>query len=67
VRHSTHETLYRTRPYIEQRLTALRDPADYATQKFVAAWSERHRQRVIGWFEQARQELDGQIGSTPSG
>ena len=43
--------------YIEQRLAALRDPADYRTQKFIAAWGEDHRARVIGWFEQAEREL----------
>ena len=56
-----------TGPYIEQRLSALRDPANNTTQKFVAVWGEQHRLRVIGWFEQARQEVDGKKGSTPSG
>ena len=56
-----------TGPYIEQRLTALRDPANSTTQKFAAVWGEQHRLRVIGWFEQARQEVDGKNGSTPSG
>lgn len=45
-----------TRPYVEQRLTALRDPTDPTTQKFIATWGEEHRLRVIGWFEQARHE-----------
>ena len=48
-----------TGPYIEQRLTALRDPADHTTEKFVAMWGEPHRLRVIGWFEQAQQEMGG--------
>ena len=56
-----------TKSYIEQRLTALRDPANNTTQKFVAMWGEQHRLRVIGWFEQARQEVDGKNGSTLSG
>ena len=57
-----------TGPYIEQRLTALRDPANYTTQKFVAMWGEQHRLRVIGWFEQAQQETRGtNTGSAPSG
>lgn len=56
-----------TKSYIEQRLTALRDPSDYKTQKFVAMWGEEHRLRVIGWFEQARQEVDRKNDSTPSG
>jgi hypothetical protein len=55
-----------TRPYIEERLTALRDPADLSTQKFVATWGEQHRLCVIGWFEQAQQEVDGKNGTTPS-
>ena len=43
--------------YVEQRLAALRDPADYGTQKFVATWGEDHLARVIAWFEQAEREL----------
>ena len=57
-----------TGPYIEQRLTTLRDPADSTTQKFVAMWGEQHRLRVIGWFEQAQQETGGtNSDSAPSG
>jgi hypothetical protein len=55
-----------TRPYIEERLAALRDPADLSTQKFVATWGEQHRLCVIGWFEQAQQEVDGKNGTTAS-
>ena len=43
--------------YVEQRLAALRDPADQGTQKFIATWGEAHLARVIGWFEQAEREL----------
>jgi len=46
-----------TLAYVEQRLAALRDPADQGTQKFIAAWGEAHLARVIGWFEQAAREL----------
>ena len=57
-----------TGPYIEERLTALRDPADVMTQKFVEMWGEQHRLRVIGWFEQAQQEMAGtNTASAPSG
>ncbi len=53
--------------YIEERLIALRDPADIMTQKFVEMWGEQHRLRVIGWFEQAQQETGGtNTGSAPS-
>ena len=56
-----------TGPYIEQRLTDLRDPANYTTQKFVAMWGNHHRLRVIDWFEQAQQETGGaSAGSAPS-
>ncbi len=43
--------------YVDQRLAALRDPADYGTQRFIATWGEAHLSRVIGWFEQAEREL----------
>ena len=46
-----------TLPYVEQRLAALRDPADYGTQKFIATWGEAHLAHVIGRFEQAEREL----------
>ena len=46
-----------TPAYVEERLTALRDPADYGTQRFISTWGEDHLQRVIGWFEQAKREL----------
>ncbi len=46
-----------TPTYVEQRLAALRDPADHSTQKFIATWGEAHLARVIGWFEQAEREL----------
>lgn len=43
--------------YVRERLATLRDPDDHATQKFIATWGEPHRERVIGWFEQAEREL----------
>ena len=43
--------------YVDQRLAALRDPADDKTQKFIATWGEAHLARVIGWFEQAKRDL----------
>ena len=55
-----------TGPYIEERLTALRDPANHTTQKFVSMWGEDHRLRVIGWFEQAQQEQGGTTTASAS-
>ena len=46
-----------TLAYVEERLAALRDPADHRTQKLIATWGEAHLARVIGWFEQAEREL----------
>ena len=46
-----------TLTYVEQRLAALRDPADNGTQKFIATWGEAHLAHVIGWFERAEREL----------
>lgn len=48
-----------TLPYIEERIAALRNPADHETRRFISSWGEPHLQRVIGWFLQARQELSG--------
>ena len=46
-----------TLDYVEQRLAALRNPADNGTQRFIATWGEVHLARVIRWFEQAEREL----------
>ena len=46
-----------TLAFVEQRLEALRDPADYGTQRFIETWGEDHLARVIAWFEQAEREL----------
>lgn len=55
-----------TSSYIQQRLAALRDPADSTTKRFVAIWGEHHRLRVIHWFEQAQRDVGtSNTGATP--
>ena len=46
-----------TLAYVEQRLTALRDPKEYGTMRFTELYGEAYLGRVIGWFEQAKREL----------
>lgn len=46
-----------TSAYIEARLIELNDISNYNTKKFVSTWGEAHLSRVIGWFEQAKQEI----------
>ena len=46
-----------TLAYVEQRLAALRDPAEYSTKRFIEIYGEAYLKRVIGWFEQAESEL----------
>ena len=43
--------------YVEQRLAALRDPADHGTRRFTELYGEAYLVRIIGWFEQAEREL----------
>jgi len=43
--------------FVEERLAALRDPSDLHTKKFVDMWGAAHLDQVIGWFEQAKAEL----------
>ena len=43
--------------YIDKRLADLNNPNNHHTQKFIETWGNAHLQRVIGWFEQARQEI----------
>ena len=49
--------------YIRQRIAALEDAADHHTQQLVRRWGEPHRQRVVAWFQRARDELDAQLHS----
>lgn len=44
--------------YIQQRIDALEDSRDFHTQQFVRSWGEAHRQCVVAWFRQAKNELD---------
>lgn len=46
--------------YVRQRIAALEDPGDHHTQQLVRRWGESHRQRVVAWFQRARDELDAQ-------
>lgn len=45
-----------TRDYIEARIAELSDTGHEKTRRFVETWGEPHRQRVVSWFEKARQE-----------
>lgn len=42
-----------TPDYVSQRLSALRNADDPATQEFVAKYGTAYLQQVIDWFEQA--------------
>ena len=46
-----------TRDFIRARLSALRDPSLWETQRFVKIWGEPHRRRVVAWFEQAERDI----------
>lgn len=46
-----------TQDYIEKRITDLNNPNDYHTQKFIDTWGEAHLKKIIGRFEQARDEF----------
>lgn len=48
-----------TADYIAKRVAALRNLQDPMTKRFVTLYGEAYRGRVIGWFEQARQEVAG--------
>lgn len=52
-----------TSDYVEARIAALSNPADYGTQRFVELWGAPHLERVRGWFERAGAELQGGIGA----
>lgn len=46
-----------TRPYIEERLRALRDERDEQTKQFIRLYGKAHWQNVTRWFEQALNEV----------
>ena len=48
-----------TPDYVEQRIAALKDPQNHHTQKFKSTWGEAHLNKVIGWFEAAKQDISG--------
>jgi hypothetical protein len=52
-----------TPDFVQSRLSALRDNADYQTQRFQEMWGKPHLDQVIGWFEQARNELESTMSS----
>ncbi|MEM9435441.1 MAG: hypothetical protein AAGA15_00250 [Pseudomonadota bacterium] len=49
-----------TPSYVEERIAALSDEADYTTQKFIKRWGTAQHERTIGWFKQAAKELSDQ-------
>lgn len=53
--------------FLEERLKALRDPADKSTETFAKVYGKDHLERVIGWYEQAKEELAQQNEPGPNG
>ena len=43
--------------YTEERIAALQDPKVHSTKRFTELFGEAYLARVIGWFEQAQNEL----------
>jgi len=48
-----------TADYVEQRLAVLTDEQAKETTRFRTLYGDAHWRAVIGWFEQAEQELAG--------
>lgn len=55
-----------TADYVDARIAALADPRDHGTQRFLQVWGAPCLEQVRRWFEQARRELAGEHGATPS-
>jgi hypothetical protein len=45
-----------TAAFVKRRFQELSDPNGPDTQRFIKTWGEEHRQRVLGWFQQAGSE-----------
>lgn len=46
-----------TPAYIEARIAELGNTEEAETKRFTELYGEAHRERVLGWFEQAGREL----------
>ena len=46
-----------TPSFIAERISALQNPKDFSTKKFVQIYGPQHLQRVLSWFEQAKQSV----------
>ena len=47
-----------TRDYCEERVRALRDPAEPPTKAFIDTYGEAYRQLVVSWFQQAAENAN---------
>ncbi len=47
-----------TPDYIEKRITELSDANNDHTKRFIDVWGEPHLNRTVGWFKQAKQEIE---------
>jgi hypothetical protein len=48
-----------TRDFIDTRIAELSDTSHEKTRRFVETWGEPHRQRVLSWFQKARDQFAG--------
>jgi len=46
-----------TNDYVNDRLAALENKADYQTQKFVEYWGEAHHAQTLVWFREAQRRF----------
>lgn len=53
--------------FVDERLKALRDPNDKTTETFAKVYGKDYLERVIGWYEQARKELESASEAGPNG
>lgn len=46
-----------TPDYISERISSLNDDRDYYTQQFVKLYGQKYLKQVLGWFQQAQQQV----------
>ncbi|MEZ5898548.1 MAG: hypothetical protein R3D51_03545 [Hyphomicrobiaceae bacterium] len=48
-----------TPEFVASRIAELTDTSNERTRRFVETWGEAHRQRVLSWFQKARDQFAG--------
>jgi len=46
-----------TSAFIEERIASMQDDKDFRTSQFIQLYGPQHHQKVLAWFQQAKEEI----------